>query len=79
MPTAHEKYTYRPEEIDNNVAGQSLNKRDTAHIDDEDEVSSIKRLYWLCISENENSIGSLSDLVPKYSCSQIVVSYACQS
>lgn len=34
-----EKYTYRGEDSDNNLAGQSLNKKDTSHIDDDDEVS----------------------------------------
>lgn len=44
-----EKYTYRGEESDNNLAGQSLNKKD---VDDDEEVSSIPSTHthtYCCI------------------------------
>lgn len=45
-----EKYTFRGEDCDTNIATQSLNKKDTIHMDDDEEVSSI-----LCIYTNKQT------------------------
>lgn len=45
---AVEKYTFRGEDSDNNLAGQSLHKKDTVHNDDDEEVSWFIIMSGLC-------------------------------
>lgn len=44
---AVEKYTFRGEDSDSNLAGQLLHKKDTVHIDDDEEVSLITTMSGL--------------------------------